>query len=223
LILLWYKWEPEILEQKSEGIFSSNIYDFKLTRSGTTGLDEKPDEKTSTKIAGIYSAEHRYWTDSITINTDGTFKKATDGDGGNWSFDGKKLILEWSKWAPEILEQKSDGVFSSNIYRFKLTRTASSASETSNADTTASADKPDTKIAKLVAGVYYAQHKDWTSTLTINANGTFKRDSNGDGGTWTCVDGRTLVLKWYKSAPETLMKSATGFYCPAYKFTLRQR
>jgi len=75
----------------------------------------------------------------------------------------------------------------------------------------------------MIAGVYYAQHRDWTDSLIINADGTFKRGSNGDGGTWTCVDGRTLVLKWYKSAPETLMKSATGFYCPAYKFTLRQR
>ena len=223
LILLWSKWEPEFLEQKSPTIFSSNVYDFKLTRSGTTQLDNKPDSETAKKIAGVYSAEHRYWNDNITINADGTFKKAADGDSGTWSFDGKKLILKWSKWAPEILEQKADGSFSSTIYRFKLVRSAASASEISTADIVPAADKPDAKTAKMIAGVYYAQHKNWTSTVTINANGTFKRDSNGDGGTWTCVDGRTLVLKWYKSAPETLMKSATGFYCPAYKFTLRQR
>jgi hypothetical protein len=223
LILLWSKWEPEFLEQKSPEVFSSNVYDFKLTRSGTTRLDDKPDAETAKKLAGVYSAEHRYWNDSIIINADGTFKKAADGDSGTWSFDGKKLILKWSKWAPEILEQKADGSFSSAIYRFKLTRSAASASDTSTADTLPAADKPDAKIAKMIAGVYYAQHRDWTSTVTINANGTFKRDSNGDGGTWACTDGRTLVLKWYKSPPETLMKSATGFYCPAYKFTLRQR
>jgi hypothetical protein len=222
LILLWSKWEPEILEQKSDGLFSSNVYDFKLTRSGTTGLDNKPDAAMAKKIAGVYSAEHRYWNDNIIINADGTFKKAADGDSGTWSFDGKKMILKWSKWAPEILEQKADGSFSSPIYRFKLTRSASSASDTSTSDTS-TADKPDAKIAKMIAGVYYAQHKDWTDSLIINSDGTFKRGNTGDGGTWTCADGRTLVLKWRKSAPETLLKSATGFYCPAYKFTLRQR
>jgi len=220
LILLWSKWEPEFLEKKSEGIFSSNVYDFKLTRSGTTKLDNKPDTEAAKKIAGVYYAEHRYWTDDITFNIDGTFKKASDGDGGTWSFDGSKLILKWSKWAPEILELKTDGSFSCKIYRFKLTRSA--ASDSSASDIIPPADKPDAKIAKMVAGVYYAQHKDWTSTVTINANGTFKRDSNGDGGTWTS-DGKKLVLKWSKGAPEILQKSATGFYCPAYKFTLRQR
>ncbi|HPS59618.1 MAG TPA: hypothetical protein PK514_16070, partial [Spirochaetota bacterium] len=223
LILLWSKWEPEFLEQKSPTIFSSNVYDFKLTRSGTTQLDNKPDAEAAKKIAGVYSAEHRYWNDNIIINADGTFKKTADGDNGTWSFDGKKLILKWTKWAPEILEQKADGSFSSTIYRFKLTRSAASKSEISTADIVPAADKPDAKTAKMIAGVYYAQHRDWTDSLIINADGTFKRGSNGDGGTWTCVDGRTLVLKWYKSAPETLMKSATGFYCPAYKFTLRQR
>ncbi len=223
LILLWSKWEPEILEQKSEGVFSSNVYDFKLTRSGSSKLEDKPDAATAGKLAGVYSAEHRYWTDNIIINGDGTFKKASDGDNGTWSFDGKKLMLKWSKWAPEILELKSDGSFSCKIYRFKLTRSAASRPDNSAKDTLTPAEKPDAKIAKLVAGVYYAQHRDWTSTVTINADGTFRRDSNGDGGTWTSSDGRTLVLKWYKSAPETLQKSATGFYCPAYKFTLRQR
>lgn len=221
LILLWTKWEPEILEQKSTGVFASNVYDFKLTRSGTTKLDNKPDAAAAKKIAGVYSAEHRYWNDNITFNVDGTFRKASDGDSGTWSFDGKKLILKWSKWAPEILELKPDGSFSCKIYRFKLTRSA--ASDSSMSKTVPAADKPDAKIAKMIAGVYYAQHRDWTGTVTINADGTFRRDSNGDGGTWTCTNGRTLVLKWNKSAPETLQKSATGFYCPAYKFTLRQR
>lgn len=223
LILLWSKWEPEILEQKSPEIFSSNVYSFTLTRSGISKLDNKPDSETAKKLAGVYSAEHRYWNDNIIINADGTFKKTGDGDGGTWSFDGKKLILKWSKWAPEILEQKADGSFSSTIYRFKLTRTAASASDTSTSDALTSTDKPDAKIAKMIAGVYYAQHKDWTDSLIINADGTFKRGNNSDGGTWTCTDGRKLVLKWRKSAPETLMKSATGFYSPAYKFTLRQR
>ena len=129
LILKWSKWAPEILEQKSAGVFSSNIYGFKLTRANASTSAEKPDTGTAKKIAGVYHARHRYWTDNIIINADGTFKCATrSGESGAWSFDGKKLILRWSKWAPEILEQKSEGVFSSNIYLFTLTRTAASTS-----------------------------------------------------------------------------------------------
>jgi hypothetical protein len=128
LILRWSKWAPEILEQKSAGVFSSNIYGFKLTRANASTSAEKPDAGTAKKIAGVYDAQHRYWTDKITINADGTFKRATGGESGAWSFDGKKLILRWSKWAPEILVQKSEGVFSSNIYLFTLTRSAASTS-----------------------------------------------------------------------------------------------
>jgi hypothetical protein len=76
----------------------------------------------------VYDARHRYWTDKIAINADGTFKRATVDESGTWSFDGRKLILRWSKWAPEILVQKPDGSFSSNIYRFTLTRSAASTS-----------------------------------------------------------------------------------------------
>jgi len=55
--------------------------------------------------------------------------------------------------------------------------------------------------------VYHARHKNWTGIIIINADGTFKR---ANGGAWT-FEGRRLVLKWYKSAPEPLMTSATGF------------
>jgi len=129
LILRWSKWAPEILEQKSPGVFSSNVYGFKLTRSNASTLAGKPDPGTAKKIAGVYHAQHRYWTDNMIINADGTFKCATrGGESGTWSFDGKKLVLRWSKWGPEILVQKSEGVFSSNIYLFTLTRTGTSTS-----------------------------------------------------------------------------------------------
>ncbi len=218
LLLRWSKWAPEILEEKSAGVFSSNVYNFTLTRSGVSTSTDKTDAATAKNIAGVYNAEHRYWTDNITISADGTFKRASGGDGGTWSFDGKKLLLKWSKWAPEILEQKSEGAFSSKIYRFKLTRTGTSAS-----DTSPTVDKPAavSATAKKIAGVYYAQHKDWTGSIIINVDGTFQRDSKGDGGTWS-FDGRKLVLMWSKAAPETLLPSATGFYCPGYKFTLRR-
>lgn len=129
LILKWSKWAPEILERKSDSVFSSNIYKFTLTRANASTATEKPDAATAKKIAGVYSAQHRYWTDNMIINADGTFKCATRaGEGGTWSFDGKKLILRWSKWGPEILVQKSEGAFSANAYLFTLTRIGTSTS-----------------------------------------------------------------------------------------------
>jgi len=129
LILRWSKWAPEILEQKSAGVFSSNIYNFKLTRANVSTLAGKPDPATANKIAGVYHAQHRYWTDNVIISADGTFKCATRaGEGGTWSFDGKKLILRWSKWGPEVLVQKSERAFSANAYMFTLTRTGTSTS-----------------------------------------------------------------------------------------------
>jgi len=47
------------------------------------------------------------------INTgvaDGTFRRATGGDSGTWSYDGKRLILKWKKWSPETLVQTVPGV-----------------------------------------------------------------------------------------------------------------
>ena len=129
LILRWSKWAPEILEQKSAGVFSSNTYNFKLTRANVSTLAGKPDPGTANKIAGVYHAQHRYWTDNVIISADGTFKCATRaGESGTWSFDGKKLILRWSKWGPEVLVQKSEGAFSANAYMFTLTRTGASTS-----------------------------------------------------------------------------------------------
>ncbi len=178
---------------------------------------EKPDASVAQRIAGEYWGVHKQWNDRVFLGADGSFRRAKGGDGGAWSFTGKRIILRWAKWEPEILEQKSAGAFSSNVYNFTLKRTG-----VASPDASVPTDKPVSPLAKKLAGVYYAQHKDWTSSLTINANGSFTRDSNGDRGTWT-YDGKTLVLTWDKGASDTLKKTDTGFYCPAYKFTLRQR
>jgi hypothetical protein len=224
IILRWTKWAPEILKQKPSGEFSSNVYSFTLIRSDSLKTTEKPDALTAQKIAGEYSAQHKAdWSGTLVINTDGTFK-VVNGDGGTWSFDGKKLILNWSKWAPEILEQKSDGLFSASAYKFILKRTGSSSSSSSTSTasgTSATSGKPVSALMQKASGTYYAVHKDWVDSLSLNADGTFKR-GKGDSGTWT-FDGRKLVLTWAKTGlTETLVKSSIGFSCLTYKFTLRQ-
>ena len=74
--------------------------------------------------------------------------------------------------------------------------------------------------ATLAAGEYKGVHRHWTDSVIINADGTYKRKSNGDPGTWT-FDGKTLVLKWAKWDAETLVQTAPGvFTCQAYQFTL---
>ncbi|HEY1406902.1 MAG TPA: hypothetical protein VF857_09860 [Spirochaetota bacterium] len=185
----------------------------------------KPDAVAAKQIAGTYAAVHKNWHDNVIFNSDGTFKRMTGGDGGTWSFDGKRLIIRWTKWTPEILSLKVPGSFSCNAYNFTLVRPDTSVKDhvtkdTSEVANSPSINNPEASKLKMIAGTYYAQHKDWTGTIIINADGTFKRTGTDDGGTCT-FDGRTLILKWNKSMTDTLQTSATGFYCPAYKFTLR--
>ena len=222
IILRWTKWAPEILKLKPTGEFSSNVYSFTLMRSDSLKTTEKPDATTANRIAGEYSAKHKAdWSDTLIINADGTFKRTIGSDSGTWSFDGKKLILNWTKWAPEILEQKSDAVFSAGAYKFTLKRTGSSSSVSSTSGASATADKPVSALMQKVSGIYYAVHRDWTDSLKLNADGTFIR-GKGDSGTWT-YDGKKLILKWTKTGTvETLVSSPAGFSCLTYKFTMRK-
>lgn len=191
----------------------------------------KPDAATASLIAGSYKAVHRKWQDTVVIGADGSFRRATGSDGGTWSFDGKRLTLKWTKWTPEVLSKTDDGSFSCSAYSFTLSRTDSSAKPASNpqppasSGSTAAAPAADTQLSALekrIVGAYYAQHKDWTDALILKDDRTFKREKSGDSGTWT-FDGRKLVLTWSKTGTvDTLVTSATGFACLAYKFTLRR-
>lgn len=83
---------------------------------------EKADPLVANQIAGEYQGVHKQWNDKVIINANGTFRRATGGDSGTWSYDGKRLVLKWQKWAAETLTQKAPGVFSSTKYKFTLTR-----------------------------------------------------------------------------------------------------
>ena len=70
------------------------------------------------------------------------------------------------------------------------------------------------------AGTYLAQHPHWSGTVTLNRDGRYARDT-GDPGTWTC-DGTTLVLRWDRWGPETLLLQPDGtFRAPSNGFTMR--
>jgi len=70
-------------------------------------------------VSGIYYAVHKDWTDSLKLNADGTFQRGK-GDSGTWTFDGRKLILKWTKTgAVETLVSSPVG-FSCLTYKFTM-------------------------------------------------------------------------------------------------------
>lgn len=96
-------------------VFSSAATAYRLTA-------EKTDPAVTDQIAGTYQGVHKQWTDRVIINANGSFRRATGGDSGMWSYDGKRLVLKWKKWAAETLTQTAPGAFSSPKYKFTLTR-----------------------------------------------------------------------------------------------------
>ncbi len=122
---------------------------------------------------------------------------------------GKKMVIintgQWKEvWEGAVSANEINGnlIAGTAKYTFKITEPAA------------------VKSVPLAAGEYNGVHRHWTDIVIINADGTYKRKSNGDPGKWT-FDGKTLVLKWQKWDAETLVQTAPGtFSSTAYKFTL---
>lgn len=200
----------------------------------------KPDSTTAALIAGTYTAVNKNWNDTITLTADGSFKRTTGGDGGTWSFDGKRLILRWTKWTPEILSQIATDSFSCKAYKFTLIKSSAANIGSTTIETTAQVSSntstSTTTITQVgtgtitglplgqydaVAGSYLAEHKDWTDTITLFADGTFKRD-NGETGTFT-FKGTKLVLVWANKTTITLYGNITVFVAPSVRFKMTKR
>ena len=82
--------------------------------------------------------------------------------------------------------------------------------------------KPDAITAKKIAGVYYGEHRHWTSQVGLYDDGTVRLAKTGETGTWS-FDGKNLVIKWKRYDPETLVEIGPGiFSCRSYKFLLRK-
>ncbi len=124
---------------------------------------------------------------------------------------GKKMVLintgQWKEiWEGSVSANEINGnlIAGSAKYTFKITEPVVAP----------------VIITPFVAGEYQGVHKDWTDKVIFSANGTYRRAVNNDPGTWTFT-GNTLVLKWAKWSPETLIQTSPGvFSCPSYKFTL---
>jgi hypothetical protein len=121
----------DMVADKSERLYRTWIIDgsnggypvLSATAPAFSHTAEVPDFLAATQIAGTYQGVQKQWSDKVFIYADGTFKRSTGPDGGNWTFDGKRLILKWTKWAPETLVQTAPGIFSATAYKFTLTRT----------------------------------------------------------------------------------------------------
>ncbi len=59
-------------------------------------------------VSGTYDAVHPHWRDTVTINADGTYRRG-NGDSGHWTVEGELLVLGWSNWRPELLQQVEPG------------------------------------------------------------------------------------------------------------------
>ncbi len=95
----------------------NNIYDFTINMTAQAVVPVSA----AVFTPGDYQGVHRHWTDKVIISANGTFKRAVNNDPGTWTFDGKTLVLKWTKWPSETLVMTSPGVFSCTAYPFTLT------------------------------------------------------------------------------------------------------
>jgi len=70
-------------------------------------------------------------------------------------------------------------------------------------------------------GIWHAVHTGWTDTLSIKADGTYSRQSNGRGGQWFVFwDGKqiSLVLAWGRFAAEPLAMVTSDQFLGSYSY-----
>ncbi|MBI2375990.1 MAG: hypothetical protein HYV07_18495 [Deltaproteobacteria bacterium] len=72
-------------------------------------------------VIGTFQGTHPHWSDTVIISADGTYKRGT-GDPGKWTFDGKRLVLNWTNWGPETLEMQGPGTFVAPSNAFRLVK-----------------------------------------------------------------------------------------------------
>lgn len=112
-------WEGTISGNEASGnlVAGSAKYTFKISEPVVAAV-----VKAVPMEAGEYEGVHRHWTDKVIFKADGTYKRASNGDPGTYTFDGKTLVLKWAKWDAETLVQTAPGVFNCAAYKFTLTK-----------------------------------------------------------------------------------------------------
>ncbi|MBP7901235.1 MAG: hypothetical protein KA015_00300 [Spirochaetes bacterium] len=182
-------------------------------------LDKKkadPDEMEEESFYGtVYSFDSP--SSKIMVRTDDDPKKRKDLDGSLIANLNKmaeeKSARHYRKW---IIDGTNGGypVLSKEYFAVPIDKAAE--------ERLKPLPKPDAATAKKIAGVYYGEHRHWTSQVGLYADGTVKLAKTGETGTWS-FDGKNLVIKWKRYDPETLVQKGPGiFSCPAYKFLLRK-
>ncbi len=171
-------------------------------------LLDKKNADSNTMIEDSFGPVYSF--DSVTA---AVMTRTDDGTGKRANLNGTLLDN-----LNQMVEDKSD-----RLYRkWKIDGTNGGYPVLSSSASTFSlaAEKADTSVAKQIAGEYQGVHKNWNDKVIINVDGTFKRATGGDSGTWF-YDGKRLILKWKKWSPETLIQTAPGvFSSKVYKFTL---
>ncbi len=134
-------WEGAVSASEISGNLNAGAakYTFKITEP-VVAVKAVPME------AGEYQGVHRHWTDKVIFNADGTYKRASNGDPGTYTFDGKTLVLKWAKWDAETLEQTAPGVFNCAAYKFTLTKSTTNGTVSA---TVSSSTEPFVNGAKL--------------------------------------------------------------------------
>ncbi len=77
-------------------------------------------------VVGKWNGNHQNWSDTVTINEDGTFARS-NGDSGKWTLQADNgriiLILKWNRWPAEtLIMTEQNSFFQKNPLRFELNR-----------------------------------------------------------------------------------------------------
>ncbi len=182
-------------------------------------LDKKKTDPNEMEEDSFYGTVYSFDSPSskVMIRTDDDPKKRKDMEGPLLANLNKmaeeKSARHYRKW---IIDGTNGGypVLSKEYFAIPVDKTAE--------ERLKPLPKPDASTAKKIAGVYYGEHRHWTSQVGLYADGTVKLAKTGETGTWS-FDGKNLVIKWKRYDPETLVEKGPGiFSCPDYKFLLRK-
>jgi len=184
-----------------------------------SALDKKKTDPNEMEEESFYGTVYSFDSSSAAVmkRTDDDPKKRKDLEGTllynlNMMAE-EKSARHYRKW---IIDGSNSGypVLSDNYYAVPVDKVAE--------ERLKPLPKPDAVTAKKIAGVYYGEHRHWTSQVGLYADGTVKLAKTGETGTWS-FDGKNLVIKWKRYDPETLVEIGPGiFSCPSYKFMLRK-
>lgn len=197
LALHWANGALDVTALKSEGAFV--IKGFNLTKRPVTVITSIPvtPGRVPAEIPGVYDGAHPHWGDAVIISANGRYQRG-NGDPGSWTFDGTTLTLTWDNWGPEPVKVAGAGKFSNGS--FTITKRPPPA---------------------WLIGTYQGSHSHWGDSVTLAADGTYKR-GNGDGGKWS-FDGTTLVLHWTVWGDEAVTLQSEGRFANNNGFSLAKR